>query len=134
MLGGSGDLRIRVGFHPKKWWLLIPLEVATGGNQVVTLTMILDTGSPLSGISAPVRDVLLREGCLTAIGQTEKGKGVYLLKGVRIQGQIAPDLHVRVSPRATRFGLDGILGLTFLGHFRHISFDVESMELTLKSR
>jgi hypothetical protein len=131
--GGNGEIRFRVGLDPKRWLLLVPLEIATGAEQGIILNMVFDTGSPMSVIGLPTRNLLLGRGLLVSIG-TIGGKPAYLLQNLRVQGQSLPDLQVLVSPRATRLGLDGILGLTFLNLFGQICFDVDSMELTLKFR
>lgn len=41
---------------------------------------------------------------------------------------------VRVLPRLTRLGVDGLLGLDFLRHFRRVEFLVDDLLLTLEGR
>jgi hypothetical protein len=101
---------------------MVPVEVA--GR--ITLDMVLDTGSPASGLSARSWNALAERGLLARPdGRT------HILPEVKIEEQTIPALAVRLSPRATELGADGILGLTFLGQFRTITFDVPSMRLTL---
>jgi hypothetical protein len=120
--GAGGDLVVQTILHPRGWWVMVPIEVA----GAVTLELVLDTGSLLSGISEPTREMLAARGLLSQAGERR-----FLLRDLTIQGQPAPDLVVRVSRRVTQAGARGVLGLDFLGKFRDIHFHVPSMRLTL---
>lgn len=122
MPDASGRLAVQTALHSTKWWLIIPLEI--GG--LLTIDMVLDTGSPLSSISERVRDLLVPTGYLDPISQT-----LYVLRSLNIQGQAIPDLRVRTSRRTTRVGADGVLGLDFLAQFTDVHFHVPSLRLTL---
>src|SRR6266852_697096 len=106
--GASGSLSIQTTLHATKWWLIVPVEV--GG--LLTIEMVLDTGSPLSSISERLR------GSLASMGVLEPVSGrSYVLRDLKIQNQPIRDLRVRVSRRVTRVGADGVLGLDFLAQY-----------------
>ena len=48
-----------------------------------------------------------------------------------MQGQALPDLRVRISQRVTEAGVQGVLGITFLGLFEEVHFHVTTLRLTL---
>jgi hypothetical protein len=90
--------------------------------------MVLDTGSPMSTISAGTRDALQRQGLLRPVeGESNR----FRLVELTIQGQPIADLTVRVSPITTRAGAAGTLGLDFLNRFELIQFHVPTLRLTL---
>ena len=89
--------------------------------------MVLDTGSPLSGISYLTRDELASNGVLVPAGPRR-----YLLRDLSIEGQPLPDVVVRLSPRASAVGIDGMLGLDFLNTFTEIQLSVPTLWLTLR--
>ena len=89
--------------------------------------MVLDTGSPLSGISFRTRDALASNGDLVPAGPRR-----YLLRDLSIEGQPLPDLVVRLSQRASAVGADGMLGLDFLNTFTEIHLNVPTLWLTLR--
>jgi hypothetical protein len=120
--GTGGDLVIQTALHPRGWWVMVPVEVA----GLVTVELVLDTGSLLSGISEPTREMLASRGLLSPAGERR-----FLLRNLSIQGQALPDVIVRVSRRVTQTGARGVLGLDFLGQFTDIHFHVPSMRLTL---
>jgi hypothetical protein len=120
--GESGSLVVQTALHATKWWLIVPVEI--GG--LITIEMVLDTGSPLSAISERLRNTLASTGLLEAITPH-----AYFLRNLTIQGQVIPDLRVRVSRRVTRVGADGILGLDFLAQFSTVHFDIATLRLTL---
>lgn len=122
MPGGGADVVIQTSLHPRGWWVMVPLEVA----GTVTLELVLDTGSLLSGLSEPTREMLTTRGLLRPAGERR-----FLLRDLTIHGQPVPDLVVRVSRRVTQAGARGVLGLDFLGQFTDIHFHVPSMRLTL---
>jgi hypothetical protein len=117
-------VEIQAKLDPVNRWVLIELEVSGG----VSIDMVLDTGSPLSTISAGTRDKLAGLGWLNPVpGAVNR----FLLTNVRIQGQPIDDLIVRVSPITTRAGAGGTLGLDFLNRFELIQFHVPTPRLTL---
>jgi hypothetical protein len=120
--GESGELVVQTILHATKWWLIVPITI---GGQI-TIEMVLDTGSPLSAISERLRNTLLSAGLLESITPR-----TYLLRSLTIQGQVIPDLRVRLSRRVTSVGADGILGLDFLAQFSTVHFDVATLRLTL---
>src|SRR5207302_7163277 len=60
VLGGSGELSFKTWLQPKRLWLMVPVEVA----ERITIDLVLDTGSPLSGLSQRVWGALSRQGLL----------------------------------------------------------------------
>jgi hypothetical protein len=115
--------RFRLDFDRRRWWLTLPLEV--GG--AITFDLVLDTGSPLSGISERVRDALLGTPYLGHLGA-----GRYRLRDLQIRGQPMPDLEVGISRRATEVGVDGVLGLAFFAQFVDVCINIPTLELTLQ--
>ena len=101
----GGELSFRTWLQPKRLWLTVPVEI--GGR--LTLDMVLDTGSPASGLSARSWSALTARGLLDP-----SGSRWHTLRQLAIEGQAIPDLAVRVSPRATELGADGIPGADVL--------------------
>jgi hypothetical protein len=122
VLGDAGRLIVQTILHTTNSWILVPVHVSDYG----AIDLVLDTGSPLSAISAQFFARLTRSGSLDQIAPNR-----FRLKALSIQGQRIADLTVRVSPRVTAVGADGVLGLDFLTRFREIRFDVPSLVLTL---
>jgi hypothetical protein len=92
----------------------------------VTVRLVLDTGSPFTAIADSLRQTLADAGLLT-----ETGGDVYLLHDVTIAGQTLDGFQARLSRRATRVGVSGVLGLDFLARFTDVHFHVPSMQLSL---
>ncbi len=63
MTGEGGELSVQAHLDPKRWWLLVPLEVA--GQSV---NRVLDTGSPLSSVSQGTYDKLADTGAIDHVG------------------------------------------------------------------
>jgi hypothetical protein len=120
--GGRGSLVVQTSLHRRGWWVLVPLVVA----NTVTIEMVLDTGSLLSGVSEATQQTLAANGLLEPSGERR-----FVLRRLAIQGQPVPDLVVRPSRRVTQAGASGVLGLDFFGRFTDIHFHVPSMRLTL---
>ena len=116
------ELSIQTRLHPRLWWILIPVSV---GGQA--FDMVLDSGSPLSTVSAETYRRLADAGSIRHIG----GRRFALTRPL-LNGQPLLDFEVRISRRVTRVGADGVLGLDFLGRFTDIHFHVPSLRLTLK--
>jgi hypothetical protein len=57
--------------------------------------------------------------------------GLHQASQAIIGGQAVVDVQSRVSRRVTSLGLDGLLGLDFLGRFTDVHFNVPTMLLTL---
>jgi hypothetical protein len=130
LTGGLGcEISVRVRLHETKFWLLVPIELL--GYRGIRL--VLDTGTPQTGISASLLSELQARGLAPPSG-TRLGSQLYVLQNLSIDGQSIPDFEVLVSRSATRFALDGILGLDFLAQFRRVCFDVDEMRLTLTPR
>ena len=55
----------------------------------------------------------------------------YVLGRLSVQGQPLPPLSVRVSGVLRQTGVDGVLGLDFLGQYEDIHFHVPTFRLTL---
>jgi hypothetical protein len=121
LFSGSVDLVVQASLDPRGIWILVPVDI---GDR--TFELVLDTGSPLSAISDATFSHLQQSGLVAAVGSN-----AYSLQSVSIQGQPLPDLHVRLSRRASRLGIDGILGLTFFGQFSDIHIQVPTLRLTL---
>ncbi len=93
--------------------LLVPLKVGDS-----TLSMFI-SGSPVSGIaSARWQDLLIEEHLI----YPDFPASLHILDGLSIAGTPIPRLEVRRSRRASRFELDGELGLNFFQNFREVSF------------
>jgi hypothetical protein len=120
---GSSDVAFRLLLHPKAWWLIVPFDLGGRAN----LAMVLDTGAPLSGISAGSRHALADRGLLHPVGRNR-----YLLQELSIEGQPVRDLVVRLSRRATAAGAEGILGLDFLSQFTEVHCHIRSLWLALR--
>jgi hypothetical protein len=116
------EIAITTAIHPRRFWITIPLRIGESG----LLEMVLDTAAPLSGISVQVRDDLRERGLLEPPRSAR-----YVLRNLIVQGQPFPDVPVRVSPRLTEVGADGVLGLDFLSQFTDIHFHVPTRLLTL---
>ncbi len=119
---GGGELSIQAHLHPKRWWILVRVDV--GGRR---FDMVLDTGSPLSSISQSMYDELSERGAISHVGGRR-----YTVRRSTIEGQRITDLEVRISRRVTQVGADGVLGLDFLGRYTDIHFHVPSLRLTLR--
>ena len=59
MSGAPSDLVVQTVLHSRGWWVMVPVEVA----GTVTVELVLDTGSLLSGISEATREMLSTGGC-----------------------------------------------------------------------
>lgn len=121
MLGG--EISVRADLHPSGNWITVPISVA----GLISLAMVLDTGSAVSAISPAAKDVLGARGLVLPRGD---GDGL-LLTQLTVQGQALPDLVVRVLPRLARLGIDGLVGLDFLRAFERVSFHVPTLRLVL---
>jgi hypothetical protein len=122
----GGEIAIGASLHLSLRWITIPITVA-GGE---TLSMVLDTGSPVSAIS-PEAVTRLLELRLTREGSQPRS---YILEQITSGGQPLPDLEVRVLARLDRLGIVGLVGLDFLMRFRRIHFDVDTFQLVLEDR
>lgn len=122
MRGAGPDLVVQTLVHPTNGWILVPLQVST----VVTIPMVLDTGSPLSSVSERTQQLLSSLGALRPLGGRR-----YLLERLRIEGQPIDDLVVRLSRRVSQVGASGVLGLDFLRRFTDIHFHVPTLRLIL---
>ena len=122
----TGEIGIQAKLHSSGLWITVPLEVVGFGE----LTMVFDSGSPMSAISPEIR---ARLGGRGVVGETAK-PSTYRLTGLTAEGQSLPDLDVRVMPRLTRLQINGLIGLNYLGIFESICFDVPTLRLTLKLR
>jgi hypothetical protein len=71
-------LSIETEIHRRGRWITAPLTI----GQRYIVHMVLDTGTPSTGISEQVRDDLLRLGLATAVG----GRAC-LLRDLQIQNQ-----------------------------------------------
>jgi hypothetical protein len=131
LTGGLGDeISVRVRLHKTKFWLLVPIELYRYRGL---LRLVLDTGTPQTGISASLLSELQARGLAPPSG-IRFGSQLFLLERISIEGQPISDFEVQISPSATRLGIDGILGLDFLAQFRRVCFDVDDMRLTLTPR
>jgi hypothetical protein len=121
MLGG--EISTTAKLHPSGRWLT--LDVVVAGQS--RLSMVLDTGSPVSAISPRARASLAATGSLEA----SAGPNRYLLRRLTMAARPIPDLEVGVLARLDRLDIVGLLGLDFLGLFQDIHFNVPSLRLTL---
>jgi hypothetical protein len=102
---------------------MVELEV---GSTKTVLAMVLDSGSPVSGLSGRSITNLADAGLLETGGRRS-----YVLRQLRVLDQAIPDLVVRQSRRAEQVGVDGILDLDFLWRFEEVHFHMPTMRLTL---
>lgn len=117
------EIVIQTYLDARHGWIIVPVDIA----DTVRIEMVLDTGSPLSALGDPVRQMLMERGLLTTDGG-RRG----LLRHVSIHRQPLPDLPVRQSRRVSQVGASGVLGLDFLAQFTTLSFHMPSMRLTLR--
>src|SRR5438094_9460920 len=120
----GGEIRVRATLHPSGYWIALPVTVM----DVAELLMVLDTGSPVSAISPPVRDALLTSGLITPASDGAR----YLMTRLTVHDQPLPDLVVRVLSRLERIRVNGLLGLDFLRQFEYVHFHVPSLQLVLQ--
>jgi hypothetical protein len=95
--GESGELTIQLRLHGRRWWLLVPVTI---GQR--DISMVLDTGSPVSSISGGTYELLADTGHLHHLGGA-----TYALRNPRIDGQPISDLPVRISRRVTQASYPG---------------------------
>jgi hypothetical protein len=115
------NLSIQGTLDTRTFWIIIPLIV---GDR--SIRMVLDSGSPMSAVSQSTLDKLFADGLVDpADGPT------YVLPSPTIQGQVVPDLRVRLSRHVTRAGADGVLGLNFFGQFTEVHCHVPTLRFTL---
>ena len=120
----AGEIEVDCDIHPSGHWITLGIAV---GAELVDPYMVLDSASPVSVISPGARDELERQGLLPSSNQ----RNDYLLTHLSVQGQPLPDITVRVLPRLTRLGVDGLLGLDFFQMFEEVCFRTQSLRLTL---
>ena len=97
-------------------------------SHAADLLMVLDTGSPVSAISPPVRDALFVRGVIPPARDGAR----YILTRLTVHDQPLPDLTVRVLPRLERIRVDGLLELDFLRQFEYVHFHVSNLQLVLQ--
>jgi hypothetical protein len=130
----DGEIAVQASLHPHaaNW---VTLEITLSG--VLTLQMVLDTGSPASAIS-PATTVELQ--CLNLLADPSKPPYHHRLTAITTQeGYALPDFDVVVLPRLERMRVAGILvpgllGLNFLNQFSHVCYYVDTHRLVLGSR
>ena len=123
----GGELRIRTGLYPNPLGRWISFPIIIGG--VHDILMVLDPGSPVSAISPETRDDLAR---LNLLQPGSSSRYEHRLSGLVVQGQLFPDLDVRVLRKLSRLQVDGLVGLDFLSRFFAIHFYVLTSELVLE--
>ena len=82
----------------------------------------------MSAISPEVRDDLLAKNLLSE----STGAGYRRISDITVDGQPMPDLKVRVLPRLSRIGAEGLLGLDYLGKFESVYFHIPTLRITLR--
>lgn len=50
-----------------------------------------------------------------------------------LEAQPLPDLNVRVLARLSRLGVDGLVGLDYLGRFEYVHFHIPTLRLMLEA-
>ena len=90
------------------------------------LELVVNTGSPMSVISAGARTELERYGYIDQVDGSN-----CRISEWNIDGQRMAPLSLRVSAVMTRLGISGFLGLQFLEQFKSIHFDRDSNILIL---
>lgn len=121
MLGG--EIATECHIHPSGRWITLAVLV----RSTETLSMVLDTGSPVSALSLQARAALAARGFLTEGSQPR----TWLLRDVSIEARPIPDLEVRVLARLDRLQIVGLLGLDFLRMFEDVHFNVPTLRLRL---
>jgi hypothetical protein len=123
-----GELTIPVRFHRSGLWVGIFITV----QGIHTLFMVLDTGSPVSAISPQVREDLRTASLLQAADEPR----YYRLSDVAARGtdDWLPllDLDVRVLPRLSLLGIEGLLGLDFFRNFGRVCFHLSDWQIVLE--
>ena len=120
----SGEIAIQAERHRSGRWITVPVLV--GGIR--SISAVLDTGAPVSGISPDVESSLLALGLLRSADQPNR----YLLGDLTTHGQRLPSLNVAVIRRLERLRVDALLGLDFLNHFERIDFHTRLLQLILE--
>ena len=130
----SGELVVQAGLHSNAAsWVLIPITL----NGLHSLSMVLDTGAPVSEISPDTAAELSGLGLLK---EPVKPRYHHRLEDITTtQGQSLPPLDIVVLPRLARMkavGIEvmGLLGLDFLILFASVCYDVDARRLVLTPR
>jgi hypothetical protein len=100
---------------------MLPFEA--GGD--VVLEFVLNTYAPVSYITSEARDMLLRLGFATSLGEE-----TCIVPDLSVQRQPLAAQQFRVRRGAFR-GVDGMIGLDFLGRFTDVHFNLPSLRLSL---
>ena len=99
----------------------VPLSVGPD----VYLERLFEPTAPRSSISPRVLQDLKGRGLVPQGGRR------FVLRDLRIEGQLVPDLEVRLGLTATFFQFDGGVGADFLRHFAEIHVDLRTLVVTL---
>jgi hypothetical protein len=120
----TGEVTVQAELHASGLWITLPVTIA----RDLTLSMVFDTGSPVSAISPETKVDLEGRGLLRGADRP----GTYRLSDLTADGQLLPDLEVRVMARLTRLQIDGLMGLDYLGNFEWAHFHIPTLLLTLQ--
>lgn len=120
----GGELSVRARFHQSRRWITVPASIA----DLQAVYLVLDTGSPVSALSARMSHEVAARGLLHATSNPTR----FRLANLTIAGEAIPDLAVAILPRLDRLEIDGLLGLDFLLDFNRIVFDVRTFDLVLE--
>lgn len=123
----GGDLSIQTREHPNPRGRWVAFTITVAGFH--DLEVVLDPGSPVSVISPEARDELTS---LNLLQQSSDPRYEYRLTSLTVQGQLFPDLDVRILRKLTRLQIVGLVGPDFLWQFRAIHFDVPTRRLVLE--
>jgi hypothetical protein len=124
---GDSDLTFRASIHERFGWLIVRLGVGDPAEGRF-LDFVISTLAATSAVSVEARNRLLMTGYLSTLPQRPDR---FLLREVRISGQLVPDFEVGLSGLAGRAAVDGFLGLNFFRHFVDVRLHVPNLEFTL---
>ena len=119
----GGEISTIAKLHPSGRWITVNVVVA--GTR--TLSMVLDTGAPVSALSPHTGTILEARG----LASPSSDPRVRVLRNLTIAGHSVPDLEVRLLARLDRIQVVGLLGLDFLRLFEDVHFNVPSLRLRL---
>ena len=123
-------MRVETVFDPARNLIVVEGEI-TGPLGETRLRLVLDTGAAESLVVPDIidalgynpRDAETVTGVYSAIGK-EQG---YILRVARFSalGFTLPDVRIHVFDLADRYGIDGLIGLSFLSQF---NYEIRSAE------
>jgi hypothetical protein len=123
----GGEITIQARFHVNPLGRWITFTITSAGR--FDLAMVLDSGAPISALNPVVAAELTDLGLLA---RPRSRRYEHRLTALTVSGQPLADLDLRILPRLTELGIDGLLGLDFLAQFIWVRFHVPALRLFLE--